>query len=206
MGIRRISVHFQDARFFLFITSNKKMLIRYAMSRIPGKEKGIFVKTQRSFTMTAFKFISSVLLVQDVAVSKKFYMDHLSQEIAMDVGINVGFKSGLALWQKDYAHSVIFGPGARPGRGDDIELYFETENLADAWNHVRRQDIEVLHEPKEAPWCQRSFRIYDPDKFIIEIAESMEDVVKRLHDAGLSEDEVVKKSFMPAEMVRAILS
>ncbi len=156
--------------------------------------------------MTACKFVSSVLLVQDVAVSKKFYMDHLAQEIAMDIGINVGFTSGLGLWQKDYAHSQIFGPGARPGRGDDIELYFETENIENTWNHIRGQEIAIIHELKESPWCQRSFRIYDPDRFIIEIAESMENVVKRLHDSGLSEVEVVKKSFMPAEMVRAILN
>lgn len=44
--------------------------------------------------MASLKLSSFVLFVNDVSVSKKFYQDLLSQEIAMDLGVNVGFKAG----------------------------------------------------------------------------------------------------------------
>jgi len=152
-----------------------------------------------------FRLTSFVLLVNDVEKSKAFYRDLLKQEILMDIGINVGFAGGLALWQRDYAINVIHGPGVQPRKGNDVEVYFETPDISEAWETVRSLDIPVIHELREQPWCQRVFRIYDPDQFVVEIAEPMEAVVRRLNKDGLSEEEIVKRSFMPAAMVRRIL-
>jgi predicted enzyme related to lactoylglutathione lyase len=152
-----------------------------------------------------FRLASFVLLVSDMELSKKFYRDFLGQEIAMDIGKNVGFTSGLALWQKDYALNVIHGSEVRPQKGNDVELYFETRDIEEAWEKVKYGNIPVLHEPREQPWCQRVFRIYDPDRFVVEIAEPMDAVVVRLHCAGLSEEDIMKKTFMPADIVRQML-
>lgn len=153
----------------------------------------------------AFRLAGFVLLVSDMERSKSFYMDFLGQEIAMDVGLNVGFTSGLALWQRDYALTVIHGDGVEPWKGNDVEVYFETEQVDEAWKMIRDQEIAIVHELREQPWCQRVFRVYDPDRFIVEVAEPMDAVVRRLQQAGHSEEEIVQKTTMPAEIVRAIL-
>jgi len=154
-----------------------------------------------------FRLAGFVLLVSDVERSKEFYRDFLGQEIAMDLGINVGFASGLALWQDDYARNVIFGAPVESRKGNDVEVYFETEDIDGAWDAVRdRRAADVIHELREQPWCQRGFRIYDPDRFIVEIAEPMDAVVRRLHKAGLSEEEITKKTTLPVEIVRLMLA
>ncbi len=45
-------------------------------------------------------FKSPVLLVENVQKSNEFYCNILQQEVESDFGENIGFKSGLALWEK----------------------------------------------------------------------------------------------------------
>lgn len=70
---------------------------------------------------------------------------------------------------------------------------------------IQGRDIPVVHELREQPWCQRVFRVYDPDRFIVEVAEPMDAVVRRLQKAGNSEEEIVQKTMMPAAIIGAIL-
>jgi len=153
----------------------------------------------------AFRLAGFVLLVSDMERSKRFYQDLFGQEIAMDVGLNVGFTSGLALWQRNYALTVIHGKTVEPRKGNDVEVYFETEAIDEVWEMILGRDIPVVHELREQPWCQRVFRVYDPDQFIVEVAEPMDAVVRRLQKVGHSEEEIVQKTMMPAAIVRAIL-
>ncbi|HWQ66875.1 MAG TPA: VOC family protein [Methanospirillum sp.] len=156
--------------------------------------------------MSQFRLASFVLFVKDPAVSKKFYQDYLSQEIAMDLGVNVGFTSGLALWQEDYARNVIFGEPGEKSTGKNVEVYFEVDAIEDVFAHMKTHDIEFIHDLKEQPWSQRVFRIYDPDRFIVEIAESMPNVVQRLHTSGMEFDDIVKKTYMPPEIVSQMMA
>lgn len=156
--------------------------------------------------MTELKLHSFVILVKDIGVSKRFYQEILSQEVEMDFGKNVGFKSGLALWDKEYAQNIIFG--SKVSSIDDnrnLEVYFETDNLPEIYDKVKENKVEVIHDIREQPWGQRVFRIFDPDGFIIEIAESMMDVVRRLIGEGLSKEAVSEKTMMPKEAIDAIL-
>ncbi len=157
--------------------------------------------------MGKLKLISFVIFVKDIEKSKKFYTEVLSQEIEMDFGANVGFKSKLALWQKDYALNVVFGKTTdAPISNLNSEIYFETEELQNIWDSIASNNVEVIHGIIEQPWKQRVFRIYDPDKFIVEIAEPMPAVVKRLSSENLTPEEISKQTFIPVEGVKAILS
>lgn len=151
--------------------------------------------------LTAF-----VLFVSDIEQSKRFYRDLLGMEIAMDIGINVGFTNGIALWQKEYALNVIHGKPTMPVKGNDIEIYFETVALDTAWETVCAQGVEVVHEPREQPWGQRVFRVYDPDRFIVEFGEPMPAAILRMHSEGMAEEEIAKKTTMPAEVVHQVLA
>ena len=147
-----------------------------------------------------------VIFVKDMAISRRFYEQLLGQEVAMDHGLNVGYKSGLALWQQDYALSVIHGKPVNLERGNDLEIYFESETIDEMYAAVRSAGAPLVHEIREQPWGQRVFRFYDPDNIVIEIGEPMDALVKRLNQEGMTGEEIEKKTTLPLEIVRALLA
>jgi len=78
---------------------------------------------------------------------------------------------------------------------NNFQLYFEVEDL-DYWQNKisSTEGIEFIHKAKEYPWGQRFFRFYDYDKFIVEVAESMESVAKRFLSQGLSVEETAERT------------
>lgn len=156
--------------------------------------------------MTAdYKLTAFVLMVKDMETSRKFYETVLGQEVAMDHGLNVGYKSGLALWQQDYALNVIHGKKTRHKKGNDVEIYFESEKIDEAYTSVRSYGAAIVHEIREQPWGQRVFRFHDPDNFVVEIGEPMDALVRRLNREGMTVKEIVTKTTLPEEIVRAFL-
>ena len=158
--------------------------------------------------MANLKLSSFVLFVKDVKKSRKFYEELLDQEIEMDInGINIGYKSGLALWDKTYAQKTILNEEqSGSDNQNNLEIYFETSALDKIWEEIKNSEAKILHEIQIQPWQQRVFRVYDPDNFIVEIAESMAEVVLRLNKSDIPIDEIVKKTFMPQEVVAKILT
>lgn len=157
--------------------------------------------------MEKLKLASFVLFVDDVLMSKNFYEKILDQEITLNINdINVGFKSGLALWKKQYAEKTIFDREISTDKiSNSSELYFETSKLDEMFEKIQKNSVNVLHPIKVQPWQQRVFRIYDPDNNIIEIAEAMEEVIKRLNKSGMSIELIVEKTFMPKEIVESFI-
>ncbi|NLW03357.1 MAG: glyoxalase [Clostridiaceae bacterium] len=153
------------------------------------------------------RFNSAVLMVKDIDVSRRFYETVLRQEIEMDLGKNIAFKAGFSLWQADYAYPVIFG---RPfdeleQRGyDQFEMCFESEIIDEVYSELKASGVEFVHEMVEQPWAQRVFRVYDPDRNVVEVGEPMEFVIKRLLSSGMTELEVAQRTYMPIEAVREV--
>ena len=52
----------------------------------------------------------------------------------------------------------------------------------------QRPEVELVHPAREHGWGQRVVRLYDPDRHIIEVGESMAKVARRFFDSGLSEE------------------
>ena len=150
---------------------------------------------------------SVVLLVNDIKKSKEFYEKVLGQKIVMDFGRNVGFEGGLAIWEKNFALNLIFQEKIQEITvgTNNAEIYFESNDLDKLFSNLEKEKIEFIHSILEHPWGQRAFRIYDPDNHIIEFAESMKSVVKRLKSEGYSIEEISKKSMMPIEFVKMVL-
>lgn len=158
--------------------------------------------------MANLKLSSFVLFASDVTKSKKFYVNVLDQEITMDINnINIGFKSGLALWDKKYATNVIFEK-EKASHQDcrESEIYFETDDLDKIYKKINDLKIEIIHGIKVQPWQQRVFRFYDPDNFIIEVAETMDEVIKRLNKENMTIDMIAEKTFMPKEVIQEIVN
>jgi len=152
-------------------------------------------------------FHSAVLLVKDAEKSKHFYNVVLGQKIIMDFGRNVGFKGGLAIWERDYALDLIFQKKLQDIEvgANNAEIYFESRDLDNLYKRLLQEKIEVIHSIREQPWGQRVFRVYDMDGHILEFAESMESVILRLGKQGFSFDEIANKSEMPLDFIKMVL-
>lgn len=153
------------------------------------------------------KFQAAVFFVSNVEKSKYFYNTILGQKITVDFGANVGFEGGLSIWKKNYALKTIFKDKAAQIMvgANNVEIYFESSNLEELLENLVKHEIRVIHPIMEHPWGQRAFRIYDPDKHIIEFGEPMESVVLRLHNEGLDLNAIVGKSLMPLEFIKNVL-
>ncbi|MBE0695695.1 MAG: VOC family protein [Anaerolineaceae bacterium] len=152
------------------------------------------------------RLTGSVLFVKDIQASRRFYEEVLEQKVDLDLGLNIGYVGGLALWQRDHAHSILFQNtlGAPGGHNNNVELYFETSQLDEACQRVEAAGVEWVNRLFEQPWAQRAFRFYDPDGHIIEIGEPMPGVITRLLAQGMSVEAIAQRTAMPLEMVRAL--
>ncbi len=151
--------------------------------------------------------VSSVLFVADIARSREFYEGVLEQTVLMDHGPNVGFAGGFAIWQIDHANQMVFGDRKttrEESNLDAAELYFETRELDEALNKIKAAGVNFIHELMEQPWGQRVIRFRDPDGHILELGEPMDVVICRYLAAGLKPEEIVKRTFMPLEIINQI--
>lgn len=149
------------------------------------------------------KFAASVLLVRDVAISRKFYESVLEQAVEADYVECLVFSGGLAIWDEEYAQNLIFGAEnpASVGRSHNFELYFESDNLDELNTKLEEAGVEWVHRMVEQPWGQRVIRFFDPDQHIIEIAEPLTKVAKRLLEQGMTVEAISAKTSLPVEVV-----
>lgn len=153
----------------------------------------------------AIKFCSSVLLVNNIQTSREFYEGMLNQKIEIDFGECIGFVGGFSVWQIEHAYKIMgkeFSGYVYGNKTVRFELYFESDKLDDLHKKLADKKIEFVHDMIEQPWGQRVFRIYDPDKHMVEIGEPMTTVIKRYLKKGMTPEEVAKRTLMPLEIVQ----
>ncbi len=146
-----------------------------------------------------------VIFVKDMAASRRFYEDLLEQKVAVDMGINVSYTGGFALWQVDHAHEMIFNaPVSDPGPlgRKNFEFCFETDDLDAVFARLTEAGIKVAHPPHTQPWGQRVFHVYDPDGHIVEVGEQMTVVVARFMAQGMSTEETSRRTGIPLAMLQ----
>jgi len=137
------------------------------------------------------KFVLPLLAVKDIEVSKKFYKEIFDQRVVCDYGKNVTFSGGFAI-QEDFAWLIDISSEEVSEKSNNMELYFETDDLDSFINKLEEYPIEYVHRMKTHDWKQRVVRIYDPDHHIIEIGEPMDAVVKRCLMEGYSPEETAE--------------
>lgn len=151
------------------------------------------------------KFLSAVIFVRDIQVSREFYENLLGQKVTMDHGVNVGYEAGFALWQSVHAREIIFGAKAETAPvalgQRNFELYFETEDLDAALALLTQTGVQFVHPLFEQPWGQRVFRVYDPDGHLVELGEPMSAPILRFLAQGMSPEQVAARTSMPLEIV-----
>jgi catechol 2,3-dioxygenase-like lactoylglutathione lyase family enzyme len=144
-----------------------------------------------------------MIIVSDIEKSKRFYSDVLSEDVTLDLGTYV-IMSGFSMmaretWIEQTKESHIPDKDA----GHSFELYFEESYLDDFIATLKSNaDFKEFQPLTEAPWGQRTIRFLDPDNYVVEVSEPMEEVVLRLLASGMTVQEVSQKSLMPVEFIQ----
>ena len=148
------------------------------------------------------KLKNPLIVVKDIDASIKFYKTVLGLKVIMDFGANKVLSGGLALQTLDTWKDFIEKDEISFG-GADIELYFETEDFDLFAKKLSGLNVIYVHPVKEHSWGQRVVRIFDPDGHIIEIGESMRQVLKRFLSTGMTIEEAAKRMDVPIKYVKA---
>lgn len=153
------------------------------------------------------KFTAPLILVEELARSRRFYEQLLGQQVKYDFGEDIEFEGGFSIHLKSHFQSLL-GQAVRHPTGETGfwgELYFQTNDLDPYFRSLEEAGVEFIHPVKEQPWGQRTVRLYDPDGHIIEIGESMEAVVWRLHQLGEPLAAIAEKCSMPLDFIEGVI-
>ena len=138
------------------------------------------------------KYTSTLIAVQDMEKSRQFYHDVLGLNVISDFDANVVLDGGVALqtlesWREFIGHKpVTLSHNAG-------ELYFEETDMDRFLAHLSTFEISYVHPPLEHRWGQRVVRFYDPDGHVIEVGESMTQVVKRFAAGGMTPEQIARR-------------
>jgi len=149
-------------------------------------------------------FHSTVLFVNDINVSKDFYIHLLGFSVVNDFGKNVALSNGLTLWEigPDY---VITRKLKTRSKSNRFEIYFETQNIDQAFQVLSQAGVSFLHPLHEEPWGQRTFRFFDPDHHLVEIGEPLDVFVNNMSKRGLTPAQISEKSGIPLGKVVGLI-
>ena len=145
-----------------------------------------------------------LFVVSDIERSKRFYRELFGLEVVMDFGENVILTEGLAL-QEQKLWETFIGKAVRFG-GHEAELYFEENHVDEFLKRLEESDFEIeyLNRCTEHDWGQRVIRIYDPDRHVIEVAESMDYVARRFLASGMTAEQTAARKQLPLSRVETI--
>ncbi len=152
------------------------------------------------------KLKNTVLIVNDLEQSKKFYKHILGLKAILDFHGSVTLTSGIVLQSKEIWKDLIHKTDQEIIMlNHAVELSFETEDI-DAFMYVLDQyHVTLLHPLKEGVWGQRVVRFYDLDGHVIEVGESMRKIIKRLLSQGFSYEELAHRLRVPLDYIKQIM-
>lgn len=153
------------------------------------------------------RYHSVVLISSDVRASLAFYQKFFNLEIEMDIEGLVSFKDGISLWDEKIASDLMF-QGSKPSPFQDKprqEIYFETDDIDGFYSKLQKESVRCMHTIQLTPWNQKTVRFFDPDGHLIEVGESMEEVIRRFDREGKNPEEIAELTMMPADIISAVL-
>jgi catechol 2,3-dioxygenase-like lactoylglutathione lyase family enzyme len=124
---------------------------------------------------------SVVLICSDMKASRAFYQNHFHLEVELDLGGLVSFKGGISLWSREIASGLLYwGADPSPPQQNPMqEIYFETDDIDGFIALITKEGIRLMHPVQLTPWHQKTVRFFDPDGHLIEVGESMEEIIRR---------------------------
>lgn len=147
------------------------------------------------------KFVTALLVVKDINISRNFYETILSQKVKYDFGENITFNGDFSIHHRAHYEKLLNGKKIESGQ-HNVELYFEEDNLDELYSELIKKGVVFVHEIEEQPWKQRVMRFYDPDNYIIEVGESIKYLCVRLYNEGYTINEINKMTGMPEIFIK----
>jgi len=153
------------------------------------------------------KFKNPLLVVSDMDRSLKFYRAVLGLRVTADFGANKTLTGGICLQTAESWPTLIGEAGeAVEFGGRDAELYFESEDLDAFLTKLEGMDgIEYVHPLVEHRWGQRAIRIFDPDRHIIEVGESLRMPMLRFASQGMTQQQIAQRMDVPLSLVQKLM-
>ena len=146
------------------------------------------------------KYASTLIAVEDMERSRRFYSEVLGLAVIADFGANVTLEGGITLQTLDTWKTFI--------RTDKVvlpnnagELYFEEEDIDAFCAHLKTFEISYVHELFEHRWGQKVVRFYDPDRHIIEVGEKLDAVIRRFAEQGMTPEQIAERMGVPTDFV-----
>lgn len=155
--------------------------------------------------MTKIKFQSPVLFVEDIDRAKDFYTRVLKGSIEHDFGKNITFFGGLSIWELNDKH-VIKQNLNTTDPSNRFEMYFETEDINQTFDSLKKAQVVFLHELHTEAWGQITCRFFDPDHHLIEVGESMPTFIKRIYGETGSLEKTTEITGVPTDTIQKIIS
>ncbi|MBT8508554.1 hypothetical protein AZH53_09070 [Methanomicrobiaceae archaeon CYW5] len=149
-----------------------------------------------------------VLFVTDIARSRAVYEGCFGQIPALETERMVSYKSGLAVWEAEYARTVLYGDpmsGMGTATRHGAEVWFECDDLAPCLHAVTCEGLTFLHPVREEPWGQMTFRCFDPDGHLIEVGETVAGFIGRMHREGMSVAAIAEKTGVAEPVIEEVL-
>lgn len=153
------------------------------------------------------KFVSPLIVVEDMARSRQFYEQLLEQKVKFDFGVDVAFEGDFTIHLKSHFQSLLGDATKYPitSKAHNGELYFDSDDIEAVCQRLQVAGVEFIEAIQEQPWGQRAIRLYDPDGHILEIGEPMEATVQRFYGQGWSIDRIREKTGMPPEFIEGVV-
>ena len=148
------------------------------------------------------KYCAPLIVVKNMDKSIEFYKSVFGLDIIEDYGANKTLTGGVSLQTlESWAGFLKKDISEINFQGNEFELYFEEDDFDNFIENLENYDIDYVHKTYEASWGQRSLRLYDPDKHIIEIGENMKSVYNRFTDEGINDEEIAIRMDVPLSSV-----
>ncbi len=152
------------------------------------------------------QYHSVVLFVENIESAKQFYCEFLALPIEMDMGKNVMLKGGITLWEISGDNIILKKLGNdNITSGNRSELYFETNNLDEVRENIRKYGYRELHGIHEEPWGQKTIRFFDCDQNIVEIGEELKTFLSRMVKEGWEINDLCSKTGMKINDIERVL-
>ena len=100
-------------------------------------------------------------------------------------------------WERFTGKKAVYG-------GCDAELFFEENDMDGFLARLQKQEppVSYVNESMEHDWGQRVVRLYDPDRHVIEVGESMNFVARRFLNIGDDRRHTAEKTQLPLAQIR----
>ena len=118
------------------------------------------------------QFRNPILFVRDMEASKAFYHGLLGIGINENFDTFVLLEGNLGLHRADLFYEYLQKPysGEAMGR-DNLDLYFTSDHLPELQERLIAAGFVVFFPLQQTAWGETLFRVYDPDRHIVEIGD-----------------------------------